>query len=141
MTPEQRLRNALAKEGISRKETARRLDVSLSTIAMYHTENLTIRPVVALAIQAEFGISAEWILTGRGPEKAGARRQALPREALEIGAIYDRLLASGRAAARTIFAALRQYNVEGEPEDFSPRGARRRRSRKKIQRLQIFLGK
>jgi transcriptional regulator with XRE-family HTH domain len=106
MTAEERFESALRKNNISRQAAADRLGVSLSSIAMYCVGQAKIRKVVALAIQAELGISAEWILSGKGPMLASAVRRALPPEALEIGAIYDTLPRTRQADAALLLTAL-----------------------------------
>lgn len=112
MTPEERFEAALQKRKISRQAAAERLDVSLSSIAMYCAGLAKIRKVVALAVQAELGISAEWILSGKTPMMASESRLALPPEALEIGAIFDELPRERQAEAALLLKGLSRLKGE-----------------------------
>jgi transcriptional regulator with XRE-family HTH domain len=115
MTAEERFESALRKNNISRQAAADRLGVSLSAIAMYCAGQAKIRKVVALAVQAELGISAEWILSGKAPMMASASRPALPPEALEIGAIFDELPRARQADAALLLTALSRLKSERDP--------------------------
>lgn len=53
--------------GVSRQEAAQQIGVSLSLIAMIAGGNVRTRRVVALAIQAQFGIRADYIVSGELP--------------------------------------------------------------------------
>ena len=62
ITPEQRTEWIMKQLHISRQELSETLGVSLSSVAMYFSGYHRIRRVVALAIQASYGISADWLM-------------------------------------------------------------------------------
>lgn len=112
MTPEARLEQALKKQGISRQAAADRLDVSLSSIAMYFSGNHKIRKVVALAAQAEFGISAEWIMSGKGAMLISQSKSILPPEAIAMGELFDTLPRALQADAQILLQGLQKLRTE-----------------------------
>lgn len=106
-TPEKRLEWISLKLKVSRQVLATTLGISLSSVAMYFTGHNRVRKVVALAVQGAYGVSADWIMTGRKPVFV---RQALKdgasTEALALARQYDSLPRDLQAAAREVLAGL-----------------------------------
>lgn len=98
MTPEKRLEAAMKKLGLTRQQLADTLGISLSSVAMYFTGHHKVRRVIALAMQAACGISADWIMTGKGgmmmPEKE------LPKDVTEVARMFDKLSSQHKNTAR-----------------------------------------
>lgn len=106
MTPEERTEKIMKKINVSRQELCKTLGISLSSVAMYFTGHHKIRKVVALAIQASYGINAEWILAGKKPIFVKQASGKLPNDAMEVAIIYSNLPQKFRVMAKTILVAL-----------------------------------
>lgn len=112
MTPEQRTEQIMKKINVSRQELSKTLGISLSSVAMYFTGHHKIRKVVALAIQASYGINADWILTGKGPTFVKQSNDKLSTEAMEMAAMYNTLPKKLQPVARTTMLALTKMKDE-----------------------------
>ena len=91
MTPEQRTEKIMKRINVSRQELSSTLGISLSSVAMYFTGHHKIRKVVALAIQASYGISAEWIMSGKKPIFIKESSGKLSPDAIEVAIMYNNL--------------------------------------------------
>lgn len=105
MTPEQRTERIMEKINVSRQELSAALGISLSSVAMYFTGQHRIRKVVALAIQAVYGISAEWILSGKKPIFIKQAQGRLSNDAMEVALMYDGLPKKLQPVAQTTMRA------------------------------------
>ena len=118
MTPEQRTEQIMKKINVSRQELSNTLGISLSSVAMYFTGHHKIRKVVALAIQASYGISAEWIMSGKGhtfihqkdPKATPAGK--LSNEAMEVAVMYSTLPKKLQPTAKTLMLGLQKLKDE-----------------------------
>jgi hypothetical protein len=94
--------------GASRQDAAREIGVSLSLVAMMAGGSVRTRRVVALAIQAQFGVRAEYILSGKLPiffRPPGT--ESLSDAALAVAYGYTRLHSAGqRRAFRSALQAM-----------------------------------
>jgi len=106
MTPEQRLMEAMISLGLTRQELADRLGISLSAVAMYATGAHKIRRVVALAVQAEFGVNADWLLAGTGKMYAKPATGSLSGDALRAGHVFVTIPPRERGAAMRMLVGL-----------------------------------
>lgn len=73
MHPNERLDKAIAEMDLKQADFGERLGVAQSAVSRWRRGQTEITRVIALAIQLEFGISAEWLLTGRGDMRAKAK--------------------------------------------------------------------
>ncbi|MBX7058087.1 MAG: helix-turn-helix domain containing protein [Leptospirales bacterium] len=105
MTAEQRTERIMKRINVSRQELSATLGISLSSVAMYFTGHHRIRKVVALAIQASYGISAEWILSGKKPIFIKQAQGRLSNEAMEVALMYHNLPRRLQPVARTTMQA------------------------------------
>jgi transcriptional regulator with XRE-family HTH domain len=117
----ERAERVLRRLGVSRKEAAQEIGVSLSLIAMMAGGNVRTRRVVALALQAQFGIRADYVLSGERPiflRSPGT--ESLDDEALAVARSYERLRsARHRRAFRAVLLGL------GALETGARRGSRK----------------
>ena len=107
MTPEERTERIMKRMSISRRELAERLDISVSSLAMYFTGQHRIRRVIALAIQAVYGINSDWIMQGKRPVFVKEFQSNLSAEAMEMAVLYDNLPRRLRPVARTTLRGLK----------------------------------
>ncbi len=112
MTPEQRCEKIMKKINVSRQELSNTLGISLSSVAMYFTGHHRIRKVVALAIQASYGISSEWILTGKKPIFIKQASGKLSNEAMEVAIMYNTLPKRLQPVAKTTMLGLQKLKDE-----------------------------
>lgn len=106
MTPEQRTEKIMKKINVSRQELSATLGISLSSVAMYFTGAHKIRKVVALAIQACYGINAKWIMEGKGRIFLKQGGGKLSNEAMEIAVMYGSLPKKLQPTAKTVMLGL-----------------------------------
>lgn len=102
----------MKKINVSRQELSNTLGISLSSVAMYFTGHHKIRKVVALAIQASYGISADWIMTGKKPIFIKQASGKLSNEAMEVAIIYNNLPKKVQPTARTVVSALHKMKED-----------------------------
>jgi transcriptional regulator with XRE-family HTH domain len=105
--PEQRLESIMQKLKVSRQSLAQSLGISLSSVAMYFTSHHRVRRVVALAVQAVYGVNADWIMTGRKPIFVRQnKKDGLSTEGLTLAKQYDTLPKDLQSTAREVLAGL-----------------------------------
>lgn len=124
MTPEKRTEKIMKKINVSRQDLSDALGISLSSVAMYYTGHHKIRKVVALGIQACYGINADWILNGRTPVFVKQGAGHLSSEAMEIAVMYNSLPRKLQPTAMTLFLGLQK--LKDEPVVSVPGGSKRR---------------
>lgn len=112
MTPEQRTEKIMKKINVSRQELSSTLGISLSSVAMYFTGHHKIRKVVALAIQACYGINADWIMNGKTPIFIKQASGKLSNEAMEIAVMYNTLPKKLQPTAKTMMLGLQKLKDE-----------------------------
>jgi transcriptional regulator with XRE-family HTH domain len=106
-TPEQRLESIMQKLKTSRQSLAQALGISLSSVAMYFTGHIQLRKVVALAVQAVYGVNADWIMTGRRPIFVRQnKKDGISTEGLTLAKQYDLLPKDLQSTAREVLAGL-----------------------------------
>lgn len=106
-TAENRLEWITQKLKVSRQSLAVSLGISLSSVAMYFTGHHRVRKVIALAVQAVYGVNADWVMTGRKPIFVRQnRKDGLSTDGLTIALQYDTLPRDLQAAAREVLAGL-----------------------------------
>ena len=76
---------------LSRNDLSEALDVSLPSLSMYFSGRVKVRPVIALAMQATYGISASWLLTGKGTTFLKNNGEILSDESRKIGELFEDL--------------------------------------------------
>jgi transcriptional regulator with XRE-family HTH domain len=112
-TPEARLESIMQKLKVSRQSLAQSLGISLSSVAMYFASHHRVRRVVALAVQAVYGVRADWILTGKKPVfLKQVKQDGLSTQGLTIAKQYDLLPKELQATAREVFAGLLKLRDE-----------------------------
>ena len=110
-SPEKRLEAVLFALSLTRQEVAAKLDISLSSIAMYFNGYHSIRRVVALAFESCYGVRAEWLLHAKKPIYAETQKQRpiLSEKAYEFAFIYDSLPKEGRENISLLMPRLKAY--------------------------------
>ncbi len=94
VSPEERVKKIMREMNVSRQELSSTLGISLSSVAMYFSGCHKIRRVVALAIQASYGINAEWIMYNKPPvflKQADEQGRKYSKEAIEIARLCNTL--------------------------------------------------
>lgn len=129
MTPEIRTEKIMHRLHVSRKALSQTLGISLSSVAMYFTGHHKIRKVVALAIQACYGISADYIMYGKLPVMVPTKGKAVSREAMEIAIMYDRLPEKLQASAKDNIDGLIRLSEDASTKNKNKRkGSSRRKA-------------
>ncbi len=98
----------MQKLSISRHELSKTLGVSLSAIAMYFSGYYKIRKVIALAIEAAYGINADWIMHDKQPVFIYQRETKVSNDAMEAALLYKELPANLQAIAKTMVSGLHE---------------------------------
>ena len=110
MTPGKRCEAALKQLNVDRKSFSEALGVSLPSVSMYFTGRLQIRPVVALAMQAVYGVNARWILNGESPQFISDNAQQMSKDAMDIGSMFDDLNGGMKTKARQVLESISNSN-------------------------------
>lgn len=84
-----RLKTVTKQLELSRNDLSEALDVSLPSLSMYFSGRVKVRPVVALAMQAVYGISANWLLSGKGPTFIKNNGDLLSDDSKNLGQMFE----------------------------------------------------
>lgn len=112
INPGKRCQAALKQLDVDRKAFSESLGVSLPSVSMYFTGRLQIRPVVALAMQAVYGVNSRWILHGESPQFINENSRQMPKDAMDIGGMYDGLQSGMKSKARQVLESISNSNKE-----------------------------
>lgn len=93
---------------VSRHELSQTLGISLSSIAMYFSGYYKIRKVVALAIEAAYGVNADWIMYNEQPTFVYQKKYSLSNEAMEAALLYNNLPDNLQSVAKTMISGLQK---------------------------------
>lgn len=114
MTPEIRAKKIMQRLNISRRSMSETLGISVSSVTMYFTGHHKIRRVVALGMQACYGINADYIMQGKLPVFVKQPGLPLSREAMEMAVIYEDLPKRIQPTARTTMLGLSRLRTTQE---------------------------
>lgn len=85
---------------LSRNDLSEALDVSLPSLSMYFSGRVKVRPVIALAMQATYGINATWLLTGKGNTFLKNNGNILSDESKKIGELFETIKGENKNKTR-----------------------------------------
>ena len=121
--------------GVNQRQMAKRIGVSSQLISQVENEKIALSHLTAKAIEAEFGVNHDWLMTGEGEmvtkKKNATKPVALsdklitalayyPRVAEMLNSLSDRMTLADWEALNAFASRSTQEQSEGCADDLSP---------------------
>ena len=106
MSENERLRKIMTELNISKGNLAKALNISISSTIVYLNGTHKIRKILALAIQAYYGVNANWLLYNKKPMFVEKYSNTISDEALSLAKSYENLPKSSQEVLQKVSQAL-----------------------------------
>ena len=110
------MKNWLRSNGISVVQAAEDLGITKAQIHKIFTGGSSLRKPVALAFQAVYGVSAEWLLTGEG-DKSSIKDNMINESAADLREAQEQIKALKKSLAIMAIDAAKQGQISAELDD------------------------